>query len=130
MIALWTVVIVEAWFLVLLARKVGELPTEIFSSLNQNRNHAPDLGGLEIGETAPSFVAPDLQGQEMNLADFRGSRCMLAFVSAGCKSCDGTARALQSLHNDHPSVAIVFVGTSLVERNREYSAKHEPLYLS
>lgn len=124
-IILWAIVLVEMCLLLLLLHALGELRTQGFGSSHQKQTSASDLGGLEIGEIAPLFVALNQHGQEIKLADFRGMYCILAFVSAGCKSCDGTAGALQSLHHENPDTSVLFVGTPLAQRNIEYSARHQ-----
>jgi signal transduction histidine kinase/peroxiredoxin len=58
------------------------------------RTGAP-AGRLYVGQPARSFVASDLQGRRIDLADYRGQRVFLAFLRfAGCPFCGLRTHAL------------------------------------
>src|SRR5690242_1638412 len=44
--------------------------------------------GLEVGTEFPAFTLPDLDGNPVSLADFRGKNVFLVHWSPGCGFCD------------------------------------------
>lgn len=50
-------------------------------------SHAPPTRGLPAGEPAPALQLPDLDGQTVDLAGFRGRRVALLFWNPGCGYC-------------------------------------------
>lgn len=54
--------------------------------------------GLKAGTPAPEFKLPAVDGAEVALANYRGSRLLLVFFANNCKFCDVAAPDLQRLH--------------------------------
>lgn len=80
--------------------------------LNQRR----DEGGVErpgrlVGQPAPAFTLPLLEGGELRLSDFRGSVVLLNFWASWCEPCRDEAPALEALHRqgavDGQPVAVI-----------------------
>jgi methylamine dehydrogenase accessory protein MauD len=67
--------------------------------------------GLEIGQRAPDFVLPDLEGRTVALADVLtlGRGALLFFTNPGCAQCNPVLRAagqIQATENGTPVVVI------------------------
>lgn len=60
----------------------------------------PSIPALPIGEPAPAFDLPDLNGAHKSLADFRGRPVLLVFFNPGCGFCTQMAPALAELPVD------------------------------
>lgn len=55
--------------------------TYIVACGNEKKN------SLEIGDQSPGFTLPDLQGNEISLADYRNSPVIIRFFLTDCKYC-------------------------------------------
>lgn len=56
--------------------------------------------GLDAGQPAPNFSGQDLNGQPLNLADYKGKPVMLTFWSPDCGACRAELPALQAIAAD------------------------------
>ena len=76
---------------------------------------------LAPGEPAPPIRLPDLEGQTVDLAGFRGKSLLLIFWNPGCSFCrrmaDQLRAAVAQPAPDAPQVILISTGT--VEANRE-----------
>lgn len=72
-ISLWVVVLLNVLLTLGLARRV--------------RSAFPVMDTLKIGQKAPNFSAPTLQGKTVTLADYAGRTAAFVFVSPHCKPC-------------------------------------------
>lgn len=127
-IALWVLVLFETVLLLLLLRALGELRQKgSLAPDSASAEQASELGGLDVGERAPSFVATDFDGNTIRLDDYQGQRCILAFISPGCSFCKGTIDALNIVLHEEPDVKMLVIGSTEYEQNRKYAAEHEAL---
>jgi methylamine dehydrogenase accessory protein MauD len=85
------------------------------------------MAGLDIGEKAPSFVTVDQDGNTIRLEDFRGRRCLLAFISPNCSACPGTIRVLDRFRSVERDVAVLVIGASDRELNAKFAAEYDTL---
>jgi thiol-disulfide isomerase/thioredoxin len=63
----------------------------IVKRLNQSASSRPRakvVMGLEAGLPVPPFTAQRLDGREVTLSDFSGTRAVLVFVNPGCTACE------------------------------------------
>jgi peroxiredoxin len=74
--------------------------------------------GLKAGTPAPSFRLPRLEGGELALEDYRGSRILLVFSDPQCGPCEQLAPELERLHRDRDDLAVVMVSRRDPEANR------------
>ncbi|MDX1631799.1 MAG: redoxin domain-containing protein [Thermoanaerobaculia bacterium] len=77
--------------------------------------------GVSVGETAPDFTLPDLDGQEHSLADHRGRLVVLEWVNPNCPFSERHARegTMIDLVDHHPD--LVWLGiNSTAEDHRDY----------
>src|SRR5207244_7083688 len=66
-------------------------------------------GGLKAGTPAPAFRLPRLDGGELSLADYRGSRLLLVFSDPQCGPCDALAPQLEQLHRQRKDFKILML---------------------
>ena len=121
--ALWILVLFETVLLLLLLRALGELRQKGML-LSGEAMQSSALGGLEVGEQAPSFTASDQDGNVIELEDIKKRR-VLAFVSPSCSACDSTLQVLKTVKQDQRVEVVLVVGSSNSEENRRYAAKHD-----
>lgn len=89
-----------------------------------NSSQAPNIG-LPVGVQAPSFTATDQYRNQIKLDDFRGKRCILAFVATWCSACPGALKALSEFLIDEPRMAVLIVTGSNDEVNQRYVLEHD-----
>ena len=65
--------------------------------------------GLPTGTRAPGFTLPDLDGKEVSLDQFRGSKVLLVFSDPQCGPCLALDPILEQRHRARPDVNIVMV---------------------
>src|SRR4051794_36817613 len=56
--------------------------------------------GLDVGTEFPAFTLPDLHGNTISLADFRGKSLLLVHWNPGCGFCDMIAPDLARFQSD------------------------------
>jgi len=69
--------------------------------------------GQNVGELAPDFTLPDLQGNPVGLATFRGCIVVLEFWASWCPPCWASAAHLEELRSTFEQDGFVVVGVSL-----------------
>lgn len=89
--------------------------------------HAPQaLSGVAVGEPFEPFTLPDLDGQTVSLADFRGGRVLVVNWDARCGFCDLAAADLAELQPKlrERGVRILLVGRGDADSNRKLVEAH------
>src|SRR5215203_5133906 len=75
----------------------------------------------KVGEEAPEVKLPDLEGNTVELADFRGEETLMLFWNPGCGFCQQMLPDLKewevASHEDAPKLLVVSAGSE--EANRE-----------
>ena len=83
---------------------------------------AQQLGPLaaRVGQKAPDLKLPDLDGNEIDLADFKGDKTMLVFWNPGCGFCRRMVDDLKALEANPPANApkLLVVSTGAADANR------------
>ncbi len=72
--------------------------------------------GLKAGTPAPLFQLPDIHGQMISLADYRGRRVLLVFSDPHCGPCDELAPQLAQLDREHGNDGLQFILVGRAER--------------
>ncbi|MGX4670918.1 redoxin domain-containing protein [Cerasibacillus sp. JNUCC 74] len=77
---------------------------KITSEVNQS-NETKKTGdaseeGLEVGNTAPDFKLPTLEGETIQLSDLRGERVMINFWATWCPPCRAEMPDMQKFHEN------------------------------
>lgn len=75
--------------------------------------------GVDVGEPIPPFKLPDVEGQEVGIADLRGRQVLLVNWSPRCGFCTRIAPALAALQPDlrERGVDLVFITLGDAEEN-------------
>jgi peroxiredoxin len=73
----------------------------------------------KVGEPAPSVKLPDLSGETVDLADFRGEKTLVAFWNPGCGFCQRMLDDLKDWEANPPEGAprLLVVSTGTAEAN-------------
>jgi peroxiredoxin len=87
-------------------------------------------GRVQIGELAPEFSLPDLNGQMVSLADFRGKPTLVLFWNPGCGFCQQMLADLKNWEAEslEGGLALLVVSTGDVNENRSLGLR-SPLLL-
>jgi thiol-disulfide isomerase/thioredoxin len=77
--------------------------------------------GPKVGEPVPEVALPDLEGQTVELEDFRGEETMVLFWNPGCGFCQQMLPDLKEWEADPPEGAprLLVVSAGTEEANRE-----------
>jgi len=73
----------------------------------------PAAIGTRIGERAPDFTLPSLDGTSVSLSQFRGSIVILDFWASWCSPCRATMPAVHDLWRGVADRGVVLIGVSL-----------------
>jgi peroxiredoxin len=74
--------------------------------------HYLENSSLKVGETAPDFELPSLDGNLIRLSQFKGQPVLLSMGASWCPDCRVEAPILQDLHERHPELVILLVDTN------------------
>ncbi len=82
--------------------------------------------GVLVGTPFPEFKYPDLNGEEVSLAEFRGRRVLLVHWSFTCGFCELIASELAALDNKlaEENVELVLLSYGDVTANRKGATEH------
>ncbi len=77
----------------------------------------------KIGDPAPEFELPDLDGRIVRLSDFKGKKTLLLFWNPGCGFCTQMLDDIKAWENQRTegSPNLIVVSTGSVEANREHA---------
>lgn len=79
---------------------------------------ASDLAPAPVaGHPAPDFTLRNLDGQEVNLSDFRGQPVIINFWATWCGPCRVEMPHFQEAYNAHQDDGLVILGVNLTERD-------------
>jgi thiol-disulfide isomerase/thioredoxin len=62
---------------------------------------------VDIGQTAPSFKLPDLDGREISLEEFKGKIILLDFWATWCSPCRMTMPVIENLSKEYPDDMVI-----------------------
>jgi len=60
---------------------------------------ASGAAAIEVGETAPDFKLPTLEGKEVSLSDYKGQVIVLKLATTWCPTCKQQTQEIQSAGN-------------------------------
>ena len=72
--------------------------------------------GPQVGETAPNFTLPDLEGQPRSLEDYRGRVVILNYWATWCPPCVDEMPSLEKLHRALSEKGLTVLAVSVDER--------------
>ena len=68
---------------------------------------------IAIGDMAPDFTVPDLQGEMFSLSDYRGKHVMIEFWATWCVPCIAQEPFLETAYNEHSGDGFEIIALSL-----------------
>ena len=80
---------------------------------------------VEIGQNAPDFSLTNIDGQKINLSDFKGKAIILNFFASWCPPCRGEIPDFVELQKTYAGKGFTFIGVSLVDvkESKDFAAK-------
>ncbi|WP_307066903.1 TlpA family protein disulfide reductase [Alkalibacillus filiformis] len=66
-----------------------------------------DTDGVEVGDMAPNFKLQTLNGEEAELADFRGQKVMINFWATWCPPCRAEMPHMQEIHEEYDDEVVI-----------------------
>lgn len=96
---------------------------------NLSNGHVPDSffvqrDNSKIGETAPEFALPNLDGETIRLEDLRGRKTLLVFWSTGCGYCQMMLPDLKKWERETNRAAdLIVISGGEIENNRKQEFK-------
>jgi peroxiredoxin len=128
----WVLVAVMCWFVYQLLRQNGRILFRLEALEERVIQLAAGGGapappqGLDPGSTAPDFQLPDLSGNLLSLARWRGQRILLIFFNPKCGFCEQMADRLAALKADEsegrPIPVVISSGSA--DENRHFMEQH------
>jgi len=104
---------IGAWHMITQTVDLADLPPAS-SATAVAQPSAPALPiGHAVGERAPDFSLPDLDGAFVNLSDFRERVVLLEFWLSTCPGCRGSMPLLEALHDAYADRGFVVLLVSL-----------------
>lgn len=73
--------------------------------------------GIEKGDLAPDFKLETLEGDAVNLSDYRGEKVLLNFWATWCPPCRAEMPDMQKFHEDHEDAVILAVNLTETENS-------------
>ena len=68
--------------------------------------------GIFVGERAPDFQLPDLDGNTVSLSDLRGKPILLNFWAISCPYCRSEMSYIQQVHDEWSDKGLVVIGVN------------------
>jgi methylamine dehydrogenase accessory protein MauD len=118
-ITLWIVIIAIGFLLLGTLRTVGLLQWKV-DQLEATRPPRGNRSGLKPGVKAPGFTLPDVEGEEVSLADFARRRTLLVFVQSGCGPCHDIVPELNRLQQSG-QLQVVVINSAEPHEAREWA---------
>jgi len=80
---------------------------------------------LEVGEKAPDFTLPDMDGKQVSLSEFSGKVVILDFFASWCPPCRQEVPDFIELEKEYSGKGFAMVGISLVNAGeaRDFAEK-------
>ncbi len=74
---------------------------------------------LNVGDDAPAFSLPDLDGKIVSLSEFTGSETLVLFWNPGCGFCQRMLDDLRAFEERESAPRLLLVSTGDIETNRQ-----------
>jgi len=77
------------------------------------KNETEPDESLKVGNNAPDFTLPDVNGNHVSLADYEGKLVLIEFWASWCSYCQAENPVLVMLHNAYKNKGFKILGISL-----------------
>ncbi len=71
-----------------------------------------EQNSFKVGASAPDFSLRSLDGQNVQLSQFKGQPVLLTFATSWCPACRSEAPTLQSAHQQYPALRVLLVDSN------------------
>ena len=116
-VALWAVVLFQGVIIFILLRQLGVI------YLGTAQGVARD--GLSLGQRAPEFSLPGLDGATVALRDFRDAPLLLVFGSPTCAPCKTLIPDLEAFATEKQSeLRVLFLSRGEIEESRRFAQEN------
>jgi peroxiredoxin len=72
--------------------------------------------GSQVGDRAPDFTLPTVDGKELTLSQFRGKLVMVNFFATTCPACEEETAYIQEIYDEWPADKLEILAVSAGER--------------
>jgi methylamine dehydrogenase accessory protein MauD len=117
-IVLWLFVLGLGFLLLGILRTLGLLQWKV-DQLEATRPPRGNRSGLKPGAKAPEFTIPNVEGDEVSLANFSGRRTLLVFVQSGCGPCHDIVPELNRLQQSG-QLQVLVINSAEPDEAREW----------
>ena len=112
----------------------GEMIRAVSGAANGNGHEHRNAAGnslFKVGDRAPRFSLPDMQGNRVNTESLMGQDTVLVFWDPRCPHCRGMSNDLRSWEENPPKRAprLVFVAVGELEQVEAESTRFKSLFL-
>jgi peroxiredoxin len=76
---------------------------------------APSSRGAHVGDRAPEFTLPALDGSDVSLSDYKGSVVVINLWATWCPPCRAEIPVLEAAYRAHKAEGLVVLGISVGE---------------
>jgi cytochrome c biogenesis protein CcmG/thiol:disulfide interchange protein DsbE len=76
-------------------------------------------GPIGIGKIVPDFTLTTFDGEQLNIADYRGKVVLVNFWASWCKPCEQEAAELEQAYQNFKDRDVVFLGVDYVDTETE-----------
>ncbi|MCE2449795.1 MAG: TlpA family protein disulfide reductase [Candidatus Latescibacteria bacterium] len=80
--------------------------------IDHARGHMYELDNLNVGQLAPQFRLPDIDGNRVDLADYQGKVVVLHFWSTTCSMCKFIYPSLRNIAQEYSEDEVALIGIS------------------
>lgn len=108
------------------ALDAGLLPPALLEALTTPApiNGAHYLAGLAVGEPAPHFQLPLLDGGALSLETYRGRETLIVFLDPESPPCDALLPQIEALPRERGGPALLLISRRDPEANRAWATRH------
>jgi len=71
--------------------------------------HSETEVGVEVGMKAPDFTINNVNGKEVSLSDYQGTKVFLNFWASWCPPCREEMPSIQKLHKNYDNIKVLAV---------------------
>jgi len=92
-----------------------------------NCSHKADV---KIGQQAPSFALPDINGNEVNFSDYKGKVILIRFWTLECTACEKEMPELDNLYRIHKDKGLAILAVNVRQLKEPVTRFAEDNHLS
>jgi thiol-disulfide isomerase/thioredoxin len=99
----------------------------LFGLLSCSSSGEMDTRGIKVGDIAPNILSTDINGQEFNLEELRGSIVLIDFWGSWCGPCIKEAPEIVSIHEEFSPLGLQVVSVAVEKNDKNWKKAAEKL---